>query len=274
MIMCVSRHPPPPPPTPIFTGSRRRLSLPLLSWAAHGVSVFVEPQEIQLYRDAHPGVRFLELPKNDGGFSYLMNQMCRRTLSEGGRYFFFTDDDVTALKSRAAITEKFKNINPQDLSQIVWSLERMAVSEDLSQVAVSFAGQSWAASKPSNFCIGAWGVHLTDARAVMDVGGYDESLVCFGDWDLSARLILSGHKTARTNLITFVHKMKSHEGGAEDVYRRKDLVRDSAHRCASKFPEGCARVVYVESHGLHEVRFNWKKLRLSFESMVAGSHGS
>jgi len=239
----------------ILTGSRQRLSLPLLRWCPSPI-VFVEPQEIKYYLEAHPGIFFHELSKNDGGFSYLMNQMINYTLDRGERYFLFTDDDVTDLRIRKGLTEKFSRV-PDSL----WTdrLKDFAEANDLAQLAVSFAGQSWAAKKEIQYGVGAWGVHLTDAKAVRAVGGYDESLPCFGDWDISARLLQAGYLTARTNLVTFVHKMKSHEGGACDVYKKKRLVEEAAHRVAAKFP-GCATVKWVESHGLHEVRFNWKKL--------------
>jgi hypothetical protein len=239
-----------------ITGSRKRLSLPLLKWCRSPV-VLVEPQELAEYQKAHPTLQIEALPKNDGGFSYLMNQMVRRTLDAGGRYFAFTDDDVTDLKQRQLVPGKFVRL--PDPSACLQDLFSIAAQNELAQLAVSFAGQSWGATVPFQHNVGAWGVHITDAQAVRAIGGYDESLPCFGDWDVSARLLQAGYRTSRTNLVTFVHKMKSQPGGAADVYARQDLVRDAAHRVAAKFP-GCATVKYVPSHGLHEVRFQWKKL--------------
>jgi GT2 family glycosyltransferase len=248
-----------------FTGSRKRPSLPLLRWCSDPL-VFVEPQELDEYRTKHPTLSFATLPKNDGGFSYLMNQMVRHTLEAGRRYFFFVDDDVTDLKSRATLADKFRRVPDVSLQGTLGELLGLATDAGLAQLAISFAGQSWAAKKAIQENVGAWGAHLTDASAVRAVGGYDESLPCFGDWDMSARLILAGHRTARTNLVTFVHKMKSQPGGAADVYARRELVREAAHRVAAKFP-GCATVKFVPSHGLDEVRFNWRKL------VAAGSAG-
>ena len=240
-----------------ITGSRQRLSLPLLKWCPDPI-VLVEPQELAVYREKHPTLDIYAHPKNNGGFSYLMNEMVRRTLDAGERYFAFTDDDVTALKERQSVIGKFQHV--ENVQETLDWLKRLTKLHGLAQLAVSFSGQSWAANKEMQMPVGAWGVHITDAEAVKKVGGFDEQLICFGDWDLSARLIQAGYRTARTNLVTFVHKMKSFEGGAADVYKKKEAVKEAAHRVASKFP-GAATVKYVEAHGLHEVRFNWKKLR-------------
>lgn len=80
------------------------------------------------------------------------------------------------------------------------------------------------------------------------------------DWDFSARLIEAGYKTGRTNLTSFDHKMKSMTGGAEEIYKKKESVKEAAHIVADRYKHA-AKVVYNEDHGLHEVRFNWKKLK-------------
>lgn len=242
-----------------ITGSRQRLSLPLLRWCPDPL-VLVEPQELGAYRAAHPNVQIEPLQKNDGGFSYLMNQMVRRTIEAGDRYFAFTDDDVTDLRWRESLTDKFVRVPVVEI--VLASLFAIAQAEDLAQLAVSFAGASWGAKSARQDGLGAWGVHITDARAVRAIGGYDETLPCFGDWDMSARLLQAGYRTSRTNLVTFVHKMKSQPGGAADVYSQQERVREAAERVAAKFP-GAASVRWVPAHGLHEVRFNWRKLAAS-----------
>lgn len=243
----------------IFSGSRKRLSLPLLRWCAKP-TILVEPQELESYRNAHPSQDIQSLPDNNRGFSFLMNQMVQRTLALDCRYFVFTDDDVTGVKIRSSLQEKFYSPAPEIVEKALQNCINYASKKSLAQLALSFSGQSWSAKKSIDSTVGAWGVHITDAKAVSRVGGFDETLAVFGDWDMSARLILGGYETERTNLFSFVHKMKSMEGGAADIYARKELVKDAAERVVRKFGSEVSRVKYVESHGLHEVRFNWKKL--------------
>lgn len=241
-----------------ITGSRKRISLPLLKWCPDPI-VLVEPQEFEEYKKTHVTLEVYSHPKDNGGFSYLMNEVTRRTLLKGHKYFMFTDDDVTSIRERYFINDKFRK--PQDIKKTLATMVSLAELHGLAQLSMSFSGQSWAAKQEMQPNVGAWGVHLTNAQAVQDVGGYDESLICFGDWDISARLIQAGYRTAKTNLISFVHTMKSHPGGAEDVYKQKEEVRRAADRMAAKFP-GAATVKYIEAHGLYEPRLNWKKLQL------------
>ena len=242
----------------LLTGSLSRVPLPLLRWAPDPV-VFVEPQERAQYEEAHPDVRFVSLRKSGGGFGYLLNQMVRYTLDSNEDFFVFTDDDVTDLRVRPNVGTKFSSCRGEHARSVLAGSVSLARELQCAQLAVSFAGQSWSAKKPFTDPSGAWGVHVTDARAIREVGGYDESIPCFNDWDMSARLLISGFRCLRTNLVTFVHQMRSHEGGAETVYKDKDRVAEAARRVASRYPQA-ARIVEVEAHGLSEVRFNWRQL--------------
>lgn len=243
----------------LMTGSKSRIALPFLKWAVDPV-IFVEPQEIAAYRLQHPLQKLIELPKNDGGFSYLMNQMARRAINQRQRYFIFTDDDVTDLRDRESVPGKFVRVQKDRLWAVLKTLVEKAEKLNLAQLAVSFAGQSWAATKTLHQPSGAWGVHITDARAVEKVGWYDESLICFGDWEMSARLMQAGYQCWRTNLVTFVHKMNSMQGGASEIYKKQEAVKSAAEAVARKYPHA-ARVKFVPEHNLHEIRFNWKSLR-------------
>lgn len=244
---------------PILTGSKSRVSLPLLKWISDPI-VFIEPQEEQLYKSKHPNIRFVVMEKNDMGFAYLMNQMCKWVQAQNRTHFIFTDDDVFGLKFRPNMEEKFQTVNDDGARHVLQMAVDQAIREDLSQLAISFSGQSWGAKKPVDQTVGAWGVHVSNAADILSVGGFDESLFIFNDWEISARLIKAGYKNARTNLITFLHKMKSHKGGAEIIYSQPDKVKKAAELLSQRYP-GASKVVYVEKHGLHEVRFNWRKLQ-------------
>jgi len=245
--------------TAIFTGSLSRPKLPLLKWLPDP-TVLVEPQEEQLYRDAHPDLDIRVHPEGGRGFSYLLNEMVRRTLDGGDRYFVFTDDDVHAIRVRPDLRFPFVTCPREDAREVLETLAKKAEQLGLAQYAVSFAAHSWAATAPDTFPTGAWGVHVTDALAVREVGGYDERLAVFGDWEMSARLLSAGRAVARTNLVTFVHKMHSEQGGASAIYEDRERVREAAEMVAGRYPEA-ARVVEIEAHGLAEVRFNWRKLQ-------------
>ncbi len=90
------------------------------------------------------------------------------------------------------------------------------------------------------------------------MGGFDEKLWIFSDWEMSARLIAGGYQCARTNLVTFEHKMKSMPGGAAGIYERQDKVQEACQLIAGKYGDA-VKIKWVPAHNQYEVRFNWKK---------------
>lgn len=243
----------------LFCGSLSRPSLPLLKWAKDP-QILVEPQELELYRSAHPGLTLHVLPESGRGFSYMMNQMVRICLEQGHRYFVFTDDDVFGLKSRVAVSDKFQRVTPETSQAVLAELVAIAEAQGLGQLAVSFSGASWAASKPYVEPTGSWGVYVCDAQAAKAVGGFDETLAVFSDWDMSAKLLSAGYRCVRTNLVTFEHKMKGMSGGAEAIYAKTERIKASAEALEARYGSEIAKVKWVESHNQYEIRFNWKKL--------------
>lgn len=238
-------------------GSKGRPHLPVKAWAKP--EIIVEPQELELYKAQNPGFSFHVLPESDRGFSYMMNAMIRICLARGYRYFVFTDDDVLGLKARESVADKFTRVKHETAQEAVQKEFEFMKAQGLSQLAISFSGQSWSATKPYVEPSGSWGVYICDAVAAQAVGGFDEKLILFADWDMSARLLQAGCRVARTNLVTFEHKMRGMAGGAEGLYAQKERVKASAERVAAKYGPG-ARVVFVEKHDQFEVRFNWKAL--------------
>jgi hypothetical protein len=242
----------------LMCGSLSRPSLPMLKWAKDPV-VLVEPQQMADYKAVNPHLDYVTLQASGRGFSYMMNQMVKECLRRGSRYFIFTDDDVFGLKHRPVVSQKFQRVTPDTCNSVLQGLVDIVKDQTLGQLAISFSGQSWAAKKPYVEPTGSWGVYVCDAYAVQSVGGFDESLTIFADWDMSAKLIKAGYRCLRTNLVTFEHKMKGMSGGAEALYKQKDRIKASADTLGVRYG-AAARVVFVPEHDQYEIRFNWKKL--------------
>jgi hypothetical protein len=251
----------------ILVGSKGRPAMPITRWLPDEyITALVEPQEVDAYRAAHPTMRLVVLDRNDGGFGYMLNSMVRYALAEGIHHYLFADDDVTGLVARPAMGEKFKRVHGPEAASILHRHVGLARDNRLAQLAISFAGHSWGSRRPTDDVVGAWGMFAADARAIAAVGYYDETLPVFNDWDVSARLLLAGHRTARTNLVSFQHKMKSMPGGIEAVYKRTELIESAALRMQDRYGPQAVRVMHHAGHGLVEPRFNWKKLGKRKES--------
>jgi hypothetical protein len=248
----------PNPSYRFLTGSKGRLSLPISRWTS-APTVLVEPAEFDAYRDQHPKLNIWAMERDGAGFGYLLNYMVDHTLKHGSRYLVFADDYLLGLRLRPRIGTKWKTVKFDEAQRVIQLLVNLCATSGYAQVAAAFEGHAAFARREYDTPVGAWGLHVTDCQAVQAVGGYDESLRIFHDWEMSARLICAGYKTCRCNLVAFRHKMKSMPGGAECVYQDGDAVKEAAEQVRAKYPWAC-KTKYVESHGLWEIRFNWKAL--------------
>lgn len=242
----------------IMAGSLGRPHLPLLKWIPDPV-ILIEQEQMVSYMQAHPELEYVVLPKSGQGFSYMMNQMVAEARKRGQRYFVFTDDDVYGFKARNSVADKFTRIQGAEVRLRLAEAVAYCEEHKLAQLAISFAGASWGAKRPHDEPTGSWGVYVCDAVAVWSVGGFDEKLWLFADWEMSARLIKAGYRCARTNLLTFEHKMRGMDGGAQFLYEKKEKVTEACQLIASKYGTS-VRIKWIPKHGQHEIRFNWKAL--------------
>lgn len=246
----------------ILCGSLGRPHLPLLKWCPNP-KILVEPQELELYQQANPHLQFHVLPESGKGFTYMMNRMLAYANELGLDYFVFTDDDVFGFKSRMSLEDNFKSIKGQDvLDKLSRSVEIMD-KYNLAQMAISFSGQSWGAKKQFDEPAGSWGVYISSVKALRAVGGFDERLWLFSDWEMSARLIKAGYRVIRNNLLTFEHKMRGMGGGADWLYKNQAKVQEACQLIQTRYGEDTVRIKWVPKHGQHEIRFNWKNLTRS-----------
>jgi len=244
----------------IICGTLGRPHLPLLKWCADPL-LLVEPQEYELYKSLQPHLRYKVLPESGKGFTYMMNQMLKTANDMGLEYFVFTDDDVLGIKGRNNINENFKTLKPEGAKERINQLVELAKKNDIAQLAVSFSGQSWGAKKTWDEPAGSWGVYISSVKALRAVGGFDERLWLFSDWEMSARLIQAGYRVLRNNLLTFEHKMRGMGGGADWLYQNKAKVQEACQIIQTRYGENAVRIKWVEKYGQHEIRFNWKALK-------------
>lgn len=240
---------------PLFIPSRNRLNPKelLMSKQVQDAFMFVEPQDYPDYK-AFYGRQFklVNIEENDRGFGYVCNFMLAYAQKMGFEHYCFCDDDVESIKHR---------YYPR--SRISWeSFFRDGVNlmdkEGYSQLMMSFAGHNWYYKRAIKEKIGAWCVVINKTADLIAVGGYDENLSIFNDWDMSASLIKKGFKTACWYDYMFSHKMKSKTGGAEEIYKNQKIIDSAIERLQKKYGD---QVVYtVNSHNQVEARFNWARL--------------
>jgi len=244
---------------PIIAGSKNRLCLPLKKHLTN-FTVLVEPQETEVYQKAHGDtLQIVTLQENDRGFGYMLNAMTRTALESGHDYFIFCDDDITGFKWRATMKDALRPLKEPLTTEVLRVCAKKAQEAGVAQYSLSHTGQSWGAKKMIQEPCGAWGCTVNSAEAIKACGWYDEDLFIFNDWEMSARLLSYGFRTCKTNMVSFVHKMKGFPGGAQSNYEQTEKVAKAAAALGKRYGSAC-KVEYQANHGLWEIRFDWRKL--------------
>ena len=235
---------------PVFVGSKNRLMFPVAD-IVKNLIVFVEPQDYDDYLKFHGSRHIIvKLSKDNGGFGFMLNSMLDYAKGKGIEYFAFSDDDISAFKVRPR--------GHANIDEMLTDCEKVVKEGGYSQLMVSFAGHNWYFKGEIKEKIGAWCFIVTKTSDLLDVGGYDEVLPIFNDWDMSAKLIKTGFKVACYYKYMFVHKMKSMEGVASEIYKKQELIDSAIILLQKKYGEDCIKI--VEAHGQKEARFKWSKL--------------
>jgi hypothetical protein len=237
----------------VVSPSKNRLDFTIVKVLGDVVTLFVEPQDQTKYVKRNPNLRIVKIDKNNTGFGYVLSFIVERYYAKGFRYVLFSDDDVFGLKTRD--NKRVENIK-EFLSEGVSIMEQ----HDYAQLMVSFSGHNWYEKRDIKEDVGCWGMVFLDLEKIKSVGNYDTELKIFNDWDMSARLITAGYKTACWYKYMFEHKMKSKKGGAYDMYQHADFMLQQCKMMERKHGN-TVRIMYHERHQQYEIRFNWKKVK-------------
>lgn len=235
---------------PLYIGSKSRPNFPTAK-VLQGGTVLVEPQDASLYKMLHgETARIITLPENDKGVTYMFQHLLEQVHRDGHKYFLYADDDIFGFKN--------KDKTPFDMDTCF--KEGVAICEEkgYSQLMISFQGHNWFSKEILKEKIGAWACFIGKTEDFLAVGGYELSLPLFADWEMSAKLITKGYKTACWYQPMFAHKMRGLKGGAEILYKDSSNVQRSIEIIKQKYGEEVVRE--VEAHGQKEIRFNYKLL--------------
>lgn len=236
-------------PENFFMGSKNRLLFPMHKVIA-GATLFVEPQEYEDYACLWTKqFNVVALPENNRGFGYLLNRMLAHALERKYESYVFCDDDIKGFRFRH---------KGMTLLSALDAMNHLMRERDYAQVMMSFQGHNWYCKEQVKEKIGAWGCILNRTKTISDIGGAEEQLIIFNDWDISARLIKAGHKTACYYDAMFDHKMKSEKGGASEIYQNHQNLESALAFLTKRYGSKCVRRVW--RHNQPEARFVWAKL--------------
>jgi hypothetical protein len=189
------------------------------------------------------------------GFGFVMNEIVKFSRENGEKYVLFSDDDIFGLKKRER--GKLRNMKGGETQEFLAKAEEIMKEKDLAQLAVSFIGHNWYEKESIKSPSGCWGMVFLDVDKITEAGGYETYTKLFNDFELSARLLKKGYKTATWYDYAFEHKMDSMTGGAHDIYRKNEILKGYCKEIMKNYGDECKMI--VSKTGKNELRFNWKK---------------
>jgi hypothetical protein len=240
----------------VYIGSRNRLKFPAKKIFGNKIVLFIEPQFIEEYKKEHSDLEIVDIKENDKGFGFMLNSMLKYAKEKGEKYFLFSDDDIYGLKKRK-LDGKLEKM--QSIDEFLLKGESIIDNLELAQLGVSFQGHNWYYQKPLKINTAVWGMGFMNAEAINKIGGYDENLAIFNDYEITARLLLAGYKNAVWYDYAFEHKMRGMPGGVDFIYKQKDKIDGAVFYLIQKYPN-FTKVIKHEGHQINEVRFNWRKI--------------
>lgn len=243
---------------PIYIGSKNRIGLPI-SRLLSGATLFVEPQEYEAYKKAW-GDKFeiVQLKENDRGFGYMLQAQLEHARENHVPAYCFMDDDVDAFTAR-------KTIDQPTIQNFLEGAIHALEERGLSQVQMSFAPHNWYVKdsvEPWKNYTPSWCVFVNKTEDLLKVGGFRTDLPLFNDYEMSARLVKNGFKTATWYEYLYSHTMNKVNlgGGLHDLYKnRLDKIEAAANLIVEEYGAENVRRV-VGGTGLPEIRFRYKKL--------------
>jgi hypothetical protein len=235
----------------IVVPSKNRIDYTIDKVLGKDMTLFLEPQDKEKYKERTEGSQVVIIPKDNMGFGYVLKYIVDWCYSRGERYILFADDDIFGLKR--------KDKKEFSVSDFLLEAEKIMKENYYAQLMISFSGHNWYYKERIKERIGAWGMVLLDLKQITEIGNYDSCLKIFSDWDISARLISKGKKVACLYDYMFLHKMKSKDGGAMEYYKNNNFMKVNCLYMKKKYREK-VKIIFHKEHNQFEIRFNWKKL--------------
>lgn len=213
--------------------------------------IFVEPQDLEKYKEKHSDKKIVCIDKNDMGFGFVLRKIVDYTIEQGEKYFLFVDDDIFGLKR--------KDKKDFDIDDFTKEGEEIMDRYELAQLGVSFGGHNWYHKSKFKRNTAVWGMGFMNAEKIKAVGNYNEKLMLFNDYEITARLIINKQRVLSWYDYMFLHKMGAAEGGANTFYKKQDFTKGQIKLLYMPYQK-YMKIMYHKKHKLWEFRFNWKKL--------------
>jgi hypothetical protein len=241
----------------IFIPSKNRVeNSPLLKFAQENkanIIVVVEPQETLKYHERFPNFNYIQLPKDNGGVTYVRNYIKQYSEKKGLKNYWQLDDDISGLFYR----EGTKLIRSG--FEVLTKAKEQFIKSGIALGALEYRQFAWSATREiveNSFCDSCVFVDNTKLTGLR----YRDYVEGKEDRDFAMQVIKCGQKTGRTTLFAFSAPPNgSNAGGLKEIFY--DLGKEEI--CVSRMVELWGEkicVPLVKENGRKDVKIMWNEI--------------
>lgn len=241
----------------IYIPSKNRLeNSTLLKFAEttqQEITVVVEPQDYGKYKLKYPKFKYLILPKNNGGITYVRNFIKQYTENNSIDNYWQLDDDLTGLFYREGTKLIRTDFDALKQAQLQFKNNNIALGS------LEYRQFAWSATKDiilNSFCDSCVFVDNTKLKGLT----YREYVEGKEDRDFAMQVIKLGQKTARTTLFAFSAPANgSNAGGLKEIFY--DLGKELI--CVNRMVELWGDKIcipIIKENGRNDIKIIWDKI--------------
>ena len=241
----------------IFVPSKNRVeNSPLLKFADEikfNLNVVIEPQDESKYRAKFNSFKFIVLPKDNGGITFVRNFIKEYSLSIGLQNYWQLDDDITGLFWRQET-----KLNRAGF-ELLQKAQQQFQNNSIALGGLEYRQFAWSATKPiieNSFCDSCVWVD----NSILEGLKYREYVEGKEDRDFAMQVIKSGNKTGRTTLFAFSAPPNgSNAGGLKEIFYDCGKEEICVKRMVELWGDKIC-VPIVKETGRNDVKIMWNEI--------------
>jgi hypothetical protein len=241
----------------IFVPSKNRIdNATLLKFAEEqneSITVVVEPQDYEKYKNKYKSFNYLVLPINNGGITYVRNFIKQYTEENSIATYWQLDDDLTGFFNREGAKLIRTGFDALHSAQLQFKTNKIALGS------LEYRQFAWSASKEmilNSFCDSCVYVDnskITGLRYRDYVSGKE-------DRDFAMQVIKFGQNTGRTTLYAFSAPANgSNAGGLKEIFYDLDKEKIAVERMVELWGNQICVPIIKES-GRNDIKIMWNKI--------------
>jgi hypothetical protein len=241
----------------IFVPSKNRIdNATLLKFAEEqneSITVVVEPQDYEKYKNKYKSFNYLVLPINNGGITYVRNFIKQYTEENSIATYWQLDDDLTGFFNREGTKLIRTGFDSLHSAQLQFKTNKIALGS------LEYRQFAWSASKEmilNSFCDSCVYVDnskITGLRYRDYVSGKE-------DRDFAMQVIKFGQNTGRTTLYAFSAPANgSNAGGLKEIFYDLDKEKIAVERMVELWGNQICVPIIKES-GRNDIKIMWNKI--------------